>query len=152
MSSEKIEAADRRWAALHARRVDNLVLEYALTASSNREFGEPLERIPAWREARAKVLGLVEGTVAEHGAAGDLNDSALLRELVTGMRAAAESNPEVARVLGDPMPPGDYRDPSVINRSAWTAANWAVRDERQWRQPEPGAEASGHVAEHEAER
>jgi hypothetical protein len=99
VSENDPEHADSREAARHMRIVTSLVLEYALLVDHNREFGEPMERIAAWREARARVLGVRPGTVAEFGAAGGLGPSALLRELVEGMRAAAESHPEVARVL-----------------------------------------------------
>ena len=132
MTNVHPEAADRRWAARHEAIVRDLVLEYALTADGNRAFGGPLEQLAAWREARSNVLGEREGTVAERGAAGGLSRSALLRELVSGMQAAAQSHPEVARVLGPAAPPGDYRDPRVVSRTPWTAANWALRDERQW--------------------
>jgi hypothetical protein len=124
MADQHPEAASRAWAVRHMQIVAGLVLDYALTVDDNRDFGGPMERIAAWREARAHVLGVRPDTVAEFGAAGGLNPSALLRELVEGMRAAAESHPEVARVLSL-----STRSPT----SYWSLANWAIGDKRQWR-------------------
>jgi hypothetical protein len=137
MSEVQPGAADRRQAARHMQIVTGLVLEHALTVDGNRAFGEPMERIAAWREARARVLGTTPGTVADLSAAGGLSPSALLRELVEGMRAAAESHPEVARVLS-------------LSRS-WPA-NVAVTDEVRARRREArerwarGASASPSIA------
>jgi hypothetical protein len=129
------EAADRRWAERHSAIVRDVVLEYGAVATGNREFGAPLEQIPAWHEAHARVFGR-QGAEAESSAR-ELSDSALLHELVGGMQAAAAGQPEVARVLGPAVDPHPNPD---IHRSPWTLANWAVNDERQWRQPEPEAE------------
>jgi hypothetical protein len=112
-------------AAEQAVSLDDLVRHFSLMAAGNPELRQALEAIPIWRDRMAAREQSASSYTREEESA---DHRGLLADLIDGMRAAAESHPELARVLTSSV-----RNPGT----AWSLASRAVDDERQARRSEP---------------
>jgi hypothetical protein len=132
MSSEPYEAASEYFAAEQSMILNDLVRHFSPMAVGNREIRHALDTIPAWREVTARERRQLAYLVEEE-LPGSLSASALLWELVVGVRAAAESSVALTRLLAWT---------SVRQGSAWSEAVWTVGDRSQWHRPVPARTTS----------
>jgi hypothetical protein len=127
MSGADWLASDEVWAARHKNILTELVMVLALAARHNRTFRAAVEQVPVWPTAEELVF-------REQAGAGAPNASALLRELVTGIREVAKRDPTVARLFSNSKKSG---------WTVWSVAEWAVGDARQWRRVPNAGQTDG---------